>query len=786
MTAEAVAESTVAVVFGGRPCPPALVGGKGAALDRLVAWGVPVPPSGAVTTTAYRAFARAPAVTALLARIRSGAVVPAADVDEIFATVGFDERTAANIVEMARLVGDGRRLAVRSSATVEDLADSSFAGQYRSLLDIDPADPDAVLAAVRSVFASLWHPAPCAYRAAFGIDDGEVAMAAVVMQMVPAVRAGVAFSVDPGGDPAMARVEAVEGLGESLVSGQETPDAWLVPREAGSFDGPAEVGEAARYALRIEHRDGRPQDVEWAFDGETVWVVQARPITVTRDDHDDGFDSPTDVAQLTTAGIGEMLPGVLPPFRWQVASHVVNEAFATLLADLAATPAGGTGRAPLVRRVRGRAALDFDALRDLARRMPGGSAEELEIQYFGSQRSGRPSSPPTRTGSRWSMLRHELRSLLVRRRSELEGEIVIKAGAALDPELDLGELSAEQLAAYQFRLIDLAVRTTIAELAVAAAAASSYREIEVFIGGHLDPTEAGRWAERATSARGITVAPDPRASAAVFAGPTWVELGRRPPTADDRRAGPPIDPAEIEAALLDALEATPTWGTDGLRYALRRRALRQMIRETATLLRRREATKATLLRIGGEVRRTLFEQGRRLAALGVLDEADDIELLTVDEIRRSFAGRGVAPQIIGRRRRWRLRYEAEPPLPRVFTGLPVPEPVELPPGGRLDGWAASPGRYSGTATVLSDPGGDLERGAILVAAATDASWSPLFVRAGAIVVERGGPLSHAAILARELGVPAVLNVRGASSMLDGRSLTVDGDAGVVIVHEGAP
>jgi pyruvate,water dikinase len=117
----------------------------------------------------------------------------------------------------------------------------------------------------------------------------------------------------------------------------------------------------------------------------------------------------------------------------------------------------------------------------------------------------------------------------------------------------------------------------------------------------------------------------------------------------------------------------------------------------------------------------------------------------------------------------------------VFVGVPEHAPLDLPDGGRFDGWAASPGRYTGTATVVSDPDTPFEAGAILVAEATDASWSPLFLKAGAIVVDRGGPLSHAAILARELGVPAVLNVQGASRMFDGRRLTVDGGAGIVVV-----
>ena len=177
----------------------------------------------------------------------------------------------------------------------------------------------------------------------------------------------------------------------------------------------------------------------------------------------------------------------------------------------------------------------------------------------------------------------------------------------------------------------------------------------------------------------------------------------------------------------------------------------------------------------------MLEQGARLAERGVLDDPADIELMTMNEIRSAFAGRLVPPNSLAGRRRWLRRFAAESPLPRVFVGVPEHTPFELPEGGRFDGWAASPGRYTGTATVVSNPDAPFEPGSILVAEATDASWSPLFLKAGAIVVDRGGPLSHAAILARELGVPAVLNVHGASRSLDGNRLTVDGDAGIVVV-----
>jgi pyruvate,water dikinase len=129
--------------------------------------------------------------------------------------------------------------------------------------------------------------------------------------------------------------------------------------------------------------------------------------------------------------------------------------------------------------------------------------------------------------------------------------------------------------------------------------------------------------------------------------------------------------------------------------------------------------------------------------------------------------------------------EAAGPLPERFRGRPTPTAAPLPHGTVLHGWGAGPGRCTAPARVLTSPDdGPLDRGDVLVARTTDASWSPLFARAAGIVVERGGPLSHAAIVARELGIPAVLNVAGAVERLAGagHTVTVDGDEGVVVIE----
>ncbi|MDY7103106.1 MAG: PEP/pyruvate-binding domain-containing protein [Actinomycetota bacterium] len=791
-----------------------LLGGKGAALARLVRAGFPVPATGVVTTSAYRCFVAGCAVASLVDEIRAGHRVPDERVDEVFLTAPLDDQLARSLVALARRTSSGHPVAVRSSATVEDLAGSSFAGQYRSILDVDPDHPEAVLRAVRLVWASLWHTAPVAYRAALGIDATGAAMAAVVMAMVPARRAGVAFTVDPGGADGAARVEAVAGLGEALVSGAATPDAWVVDRASGRAAGgavPDEVAEALRLSLEIERVTGRPQDVEWAWDGARLWIVQARPITTlpvapgpttgpTAGPAPDGFDSVPDDHELTTAGIGEMVPGVLPPLRWETNALLLEEAFRRLLADLDVDvdvdvdgdPVGAADPTPLVRRVRGRAALDFGQLRSVAEALPGGVADELESQYFGTGPSSAPtaSSPDSqpRAGHGLRGVLHDLRVLGARRRAVEDSEVVVAAVErmrAARPELD--GRSDRWLLGYRRRLVDLAARGVAAEMAVAAAAAAAYRRLETMVEKHLGAVEAARHAQRVTTGANASIARDPDASAAIFAGPTWRELGRRP-------VETPVDDAQRRKARVDleaALTATPGWRTTriltGQVVDVRIHLVRRAIVDAVELLARRERTKAAVMTLGGETRRVERELGRRLEGRGAIDDGDEVDLLGERELRVVVEhDRAPAHAVLARRRAWLRHCEDAGPLPLRFRGEPDVEAAELPAGDRLDGWAASPGRYTGPARVLTSPDDPFEAGDVLVAAATDASWSPLFVDAGAIVVERGGPLSHAAILARELARPAVLNVTGATRRLDGRTVTVDGDLGTVVIDPIAP
>jgi pyruvate,water dikinase len=322
------------------------------------------------------------------------------------------------------------------------------------------------------------------------------------------------------------------------------------------------------------------------------------------------------------------------------------------------------------------------------------------------------------------------------------------------------------------------------ELAVASDAVGAYRELERTLAGHLGEQEAAAAAQRVTAGSGRRRTRSSATSRSVFAGPTWAEdgIGSLPPEScrtdreDARR--------ELEAQLTGRRAWKRVRILTGQVVDVRLHLLRRLMDDAAAGLARRENVKAAVLAVGGEVRRVHLELGRRLVAAGVLSEFTDVDLLRDTELAPALGGHAPAPAELARRKRWLAQRAEDPPLPVRFRGVPSTAPPEAPEGDVLEGWAASPGRHTGRARVLAAPDLDrLQPGEVLVAAATDAGWSPLFLRAGAIVVERGGPLSHAAIVARELGVPAVLNIAGASAVMDGRLVTVDGDTGTVVLHD---
>ncbi|TGE39889.1 pyruvate, phosphate dikinase [Desulfosporosinus fructosivorans] len=204
----------------------------------------------------------------------------------------------------------------------------------------------------------------------------------------------------------------------------------------------------------------------------------------------------------------------------------------------------------------------------------------------------------------------------------------------------------------------------------------------------------------------------------------------------------------------------------------------------------REMSKSILVRVFGSFRILALELGQRFEERGIIQQQNDIFHCAWSEIfsilRKEWDGKGLTELVAERKDRRRKMEERS--LPVLITGEVSKhvEPVKLSAGSSLTGFGVASGRAVGRARLIYHPneGGSLEYGDVLVAPSTDPAWTPLFLRASAVVMETGGVISHGAIVAREYGIPAVVNVLGVmKSISEGQTIEVDGDEGKIVLHD---
>ncbi|MDO9391763.1 MAG: PEP/pyruvate-binding domain-containing protein [bacterium] len=268
----------------------ATAGGKGASLQRLLRAGFKVPPFFCISTAAYDRFMAENGIKELTASINpeeAGTAIGNKILNSPF-PAAIHDGISLGLAGLAKQVPAERFLAVRSSATCEDLPKHSFAGQHDSFLGV--TTESGVLEAVKKCWASLWSVRAAAYRQAGGIDGAGAGMAVLVQLMVKAQSAGVIFTADPvSGRTDQMLVNAAKGLGDKLVSGLISPDEYSIDKTDGRItqrlSGKAsvlsgeQIKELAALARQIEALFSAPQDIEWAYDGKQFWILQSRPIT---------------------------------------------------------------------------------------------------------------------------------------------------------------------------------------------------------------------------------------------------------------------------------------------------------------------------------------------------------------------------------------------------------------------------------------------------------------------------------------------------------------------------
>ncbi|MEI8002991.1 MAG: phosphoenolpyruvate synthase [Methanothrix sp.] len=300
-----------------------IVGGKGASLGEMINIGVPVPGGFAVTAQAFRDFINRTGIAKELfealkvdvnqetelhrAEMTAKKLIMEAKVPE-----DMEKAIKSRYEELCKREGEQVFVAVRSSATAEDLPDASFAGQQDTFLNMRGAED--VFNAVRKCWASLYGARAIFYRVENGFEHEKVNLSAIVQKMVDSEKSGVMFSSEPSTGEAQVIIEGASGLGESVVSGSVSPDNFIVDRKTKNIvkkyiatkeimvirdpktqktvtaNVPAEKKDAivltdnealqlAKYAEILENHYGIPQDIEWGVEKDKIYILQSRPIT---------------------------------------------------------------------------------------------------------------------------------------------------------------------------------------------------------------------------------------------------------------------------------------------------------------------------------------------------------------------------------------------------------------------------------------------------------------------------------------------------------------------------
>jgi len=785
----------------------------------------------AASRDAQRVGAKAATLSRLADRFRvpAGFCLDASVFDELGAAMAGDRSAlgalralvAAGHAELEALTGRmGPAVAVRSSAIGEDGAESSFAGQHETILDVRGVD--GIVAAVLDCWRSASSERAVAYKKERGITE-RARVAVLVQELVPAEAAAIAFSVDPvSGDRDTLVIDACLGLGEAIASGTVTPDTFAVRKsdvailkrtiagDAAALDD-AQVREVAQLVLAVEAAHGTPVDIECAFAGTTLYLLQSRPITTLREpvEFDVAWDDPAD-AELTwtreDVHMDECRPALSCDFTLNAPAFGLDKAN-----EIFGPPARIRYKAAhgylYHTRVPQRPAEEMPALeasglknrraaaRTLARDWPERYLPSV-LAHFEWMRTVPVDDRATALAA-WDAFWPRINDIWLTHMlvvppvySCLEELAQLYAGLTGRPATEAPALvqgGTATLLDLQQRLHDLAalVRATPAVLA----AISTLRDLDA-----LARLEGGA-AVRSAIDGFLALHGNVGQAGFDIESPSWSDEPRSLLVELARLARSDAESPAVRHARLLAQAAE-----------LRERTRRDLADRPEDLARFEEVLAAALgcgalseehnywidRLCQAHGRRFILRVGDVLVRAGAIDARDDIFHLHIGEIRESLATGADRHTLLAERRR---EFERDRRLrPPKVIGTPPATPVassnirdlgyrvEQSDRDVLRGVAASPGRGRGPARLVNGPA-DFERfqrGDVLVCRSTTVSWVPLFNMASAIVADVGGALSHAALVAREFGIPAVTGTGTALELLiDGELVEVDGTAGTV-------
>ena len=697
-------------------------------------------------------------------------------------------------------------LIVRSSAIGEDSEDSSAAGQYQSISHI--TTEEALKDGILQCLASYNHPNAAQYRRQQQQKDTSIAV--LVQQQIQGVFSGVAFSRDPVTQMEDAvLIEAVQGAATAVVSGQVTPQQYrVIYQDSWQVEGDGEIpeailGDVARLARELEGRfHGLPQDIEWTYDGEQLWLLQSRPITTLQ--------------PIWTRKIAaEVIPGLIRPLTWSINRPLTCGVWGKLFTVVLGDRAQGLKFNETATLHYSRAYFNATLLGKIFRRM-GLPAESLEFLTRGAKFT-RPSLLST------------LRNLpglfrLGLREWRLDKDFQEDQGSFFTPTLqDLDNRPPQELSPQELLTRIETILTTLhtstyynilAPLSFSLRKALLQVEDQALDYNNLPEVASSKALEQiAKDARNLVPMAEiePMSAPSLFAmlaelpdGESILEqfqewlkrYGYLSETATDIAVPRWLENPRSARSLFTQFffneqPAKKEQKTDPRTQSQKAKALQQRLNLKA------ESAKV-YNRLLAHLRWSVLALEKAWLKTGFLKEEGEIFFLKLSEIRHLVKNddpklREEIPQRIRLRQSAFMEDGKLEAVPYVVYGNPpqrdqVLATPKLTTQQRWQGIAASPGQVIGRVKVIRDlsTAVTVDKETILVVPYTDAGWGILLAKAGGLISEVGGRLSHGAIIAREYGLPAVMDVSNAVHVFrDGQAVKIDGQTGVVELLEGS-
>ncbi|MFC2099594.1 PEP/pyruvate-binding domain-containing protein [Candidatus Bipolaricaulota bacterium] len=725
--------------------------------------------------------------------------------------LGNHTRTLTDLrAALGDLLDPVEKYAVRSSADVEDSAGSSCAGLFDTELHLQGAD--AVLDGMLRVWRSVENP-----RAQAMLREQTSAklirMSVLIQPMVSALCSGIAFSRNPITGYEEVVVEAVDGTSEHLTQGTARPVRWVIAPEASLSEEDetlsslpvAVLGEIIEKTKRAAATVGYPVDLEWAYDGATLSWLQMRPIT-----------SLGSLAVYSNKMSREFLPGLIKPMVWSINVPMINGAWVRLFEEIV----GPLDLEPktLAKRFHYRAYFNMSGMGSLLEKL-GFPRNTLEILLgLAARRNDRSPIRLNRHLIRHlpRAIRFMLGKLRFSRHVQAWIPVVLAKMRTLDDELSRLDSAADRIAfvtQLQPILQDIAyarivtqllhfIQTQRAEgllkrwkwpqpLAVlenqdprvcALGPSPGLRKLSLL----LDRMDARQSALELSSSEFLD-----RHALAEFAeafATVMRRFGAVSDSGNDFSSEPWSENPTKVLAMAARLDPGASHGADeGIADRRSAGRVRRLIQRCVRRRIDRETVGAAFSTGLGLLRRALMGIANAWVAQGWLDEREDIFYLEWDQVAAVRGGRhpnGIPISETVARERTAMAEAVDVQLPEMILGNRPPQVGATPSASdELRGIPASAGTFEGAVRVLrsTDDAAKLLPGDVLIIPYSDVGWVPLFHRAGAIVAEAGGTLSHASILARELHIPAVVSVDGACTLDDGTMVLVNGDEGTVTV-----